>query len=212
MSEPKPTLRLALLISGGGSTMTNIARHIAGGELHATIALVIASNDTAASTGIERAGQLGLPVEIVIRKQFADTAAFSDRVWSLIREAKADLVILGGFLSLLNIPDDYRHRVMNIHPALLPDFGGKGMFGHHVHEAVIKSGVKESGCTVHFADNQYDHGPIILQRRCPVLPTDTPDDLARRVMAEERIAYPHAIELFAQGKIAVKDNHVIIVN
>ncbi|MFA7237107.1 MAG: phosphoribosylglycinamide formyltransferase, partial [Phycisphaeraceae bacterium] len=177
MSEPKPTLgplRLAVLISGGGSTMTNIARHIAEGELHAVISLVVASNDTAASTGIERAKQLGLPVEIVIRKQFPDTASFSDRVWSLIREAKADLVVLGGFLSLLNIPDDYRHKVMNIHPALLPDFGGKGMFGHHVHEAVIQSGAKESGCTVHFADNQYDHGPVILQRRCPVLPTDTP--------------------------------------
>lgn len=189
--------------------MTNIARHIAEGELHATIALVIASNDTAASTGIERAKQLGLLVEIVSRKQFTDTASFSDRVWSLIRDAKADLVILGGFLCLLNIPDDYRHKVMNIHPALLPDFGGKGMFGHHVHEAVIQSGVKESGCTVHFADNQYDHGPVILQRRCPVLPTDTPDDLARRVMAEERIAYPQAIELFAQGKLIVKNNRVI---
>lgn len=189
--------------------MTNIARHIAEGELHAVISLVIASNDTAASTGIERAKQLGLPVQIVIRKQFADTASFSDRVWSLIRDAKADLVILGGFLCLLNIPDDYRHKVMNIHPALLPDFGGKGMFGHHVHEAVIQSGAKESGCTVHFADNQYDHGPVILQRRCPVLPTDTPDDLARRVMAEERIAYPQAIELFAQGKLIVKNNRVI---
>lgn len=190
--------------------MTNIAQHIAGGKLHASIELVIASNTTAASAGIERAKNLGVRLEIVPRKQFPDTASFSQRIWSLVREVKADLVVLGGFLSLLHIPGDYRHKVMNIHPALLPDFGGKGMWGHHVHEAVIAAGAKESGCTVHFADNEYDNGPIILQRRCPVLPDDTPDDLAGRVMAEERIAYPQAIELFAQGRIKVENEQVMI--
>ena len=118
--------------------------------------------------------------------------------------------MLAGFLSLLKIPDDYLGRVMNIHPALLPKFGGQGMYGHHVHEAVLAAGEQESGCTVHFADNQYDHGPVILQRRCPVKSDDTPDSLADRVMAEEREAYPQAIQMYAEGRVKHVDGQAII--
>jgi formyltetrahydrofolate-dependent phosphoribosylglycinamide formyltransferase len=196
MSLPIPT-KLAVLISGGGSTMVNLEEQIRAGKLKAKIVQVIAS--TPKATGIQKAQNLGLPVELIARKQFGDSASFSERVWSTIRASGADLVCLAGFLSLLHIPDDFQGRVINIHPALLPKFGGHGMWGHHVHEAVLQAGEKESGCTVHYATNEYDTGPIILQRHCPVLPGDTPDTLAARVMAEERIAYPEAIRMLQRG-------------
>lgn len=196
-------LRIAGLISGGGSTVLNLQDCINNGTLNAEIVCVICSNDHAA--GIERLQKRGIPVHVVNRKQFKDTDSFSDQIWQHIRSSKADLVCLAGFLSLLHIPDDYLGRVMNIHPALLPAYGGKGMYGHHVHEAVIEAGEKESGCTVHFANNEYDTGPIILQRQCPVLPDDTPDTLAERVMSEERKAYPEAIRLFAAGQVQMNE-------
>jgi len=183
--------RLAVLISGGGTTMTNLANRIDDGSLDATIALVLASNQNAA--GLDRAATRGLPTKIVHRKQYDSTVAFSQAMFDQIREAKADLVCLAGFLSLLEIPDDYEDRVLNIHPALLPSFGGQGMYGHHVHEAVIERGCKVSGCTVHLANNRYDSGPILVQKCCEVLPNDTADTLARRVFELECEAYPQAI-------------------
>ncbi|MBI1370853.1 MAG: phosphoribosylglycinamide formyltransferase [Planctomycetes bacterium] len=193
-SRTDAPLRMAMLISGGGRTMLNIADRIDAGKLNATIELVIASRPDAA--GIERAKQRGLHVELVARKQFADVQAFSDAIWSLVRPHHIDLVCLAGFLSLLRIPDDFAGRVMNIHPALLPQYGGKGMYGHHVHEAVVANHETETGCTVHLCDNIYDHGPVLVQRRCPVLPTDTPDDVAARVFEQECLAYPEAIQKF----------------
>lgn len=179
--------------------MVNLHEQIRAGKLDARITLVIAS--TPKATGIQKARALGLPVELVARKDFDGVDAFSQRVWSLVRAAGVDLVCLAGFLSLLRIPDDYLGRVVNIHPALLPKFGGQGMWGHHVHEAVLAAGEAHSGCTVHFATNEYDTGPTILQRTCPVLPGDTPDALAARVMAEERIAYPEAIGMLQRGEV-----------
>jgi phosphoribosylglycinamide formyltransferase 1 len=146
--------------------------------------------------GVQRARNLGLPCHVVARKDAPSVAAFSDDIFRHIREAKADLVCLAGFLSLLEIPPDFSGRVINIHPALLPSFGGKGMHGHHVHEAVLKAGCKVSGCTVHLADQTYDTGRILVQRCCPVLDTDTPDTLAKRVFEQECIAYPEAIRMF----------------
>ena len=116
-----------------------------------------------------------------------------------------------GFLQLIEVPDEFLGRVMNIHPALIPAFCGKGYYGHHVHEAVLAYGAKVSGCTVHFADNEYDHGPIILQRPVPVLDDDTADALAARVCAAECEAYPEAIGLFAQGRLSVEGRRVRIV-
>src|SRR5262245_7485954 len=115
---------------------------------------------------------------------------------------------MGGFLKLWTIPERWRGRVMNIHPALLPSFGGKGMHGRHVHEAVLAAGCKVSGCTVHFVDATYDTGPIILQRTCPVLEDDTLESLAGRVFEEEKLAYPEAIRLFAEGRLSVEDRRV----
>lgn len=208
-SEPtsaSPPLRLGVLISGGGTTLQNFIARIDAGELNAEIAVVIASSSQCA--GIERAKQAGLRTEDVSRGAFADVRSFSDAIFGILRDADVQLVTLAGFLTLIHIPDDFRHRVMNIHPALIPAFCGKGYFGHKVHEAVLERGVKITGCTVHFADNQYDHGPIILQRPVPVLDGDTPDTLAARVFEAECEAYPEAVRLFAAGKLEVVGNRV----
>ncbi len=196
--SPQQPLRLAILLSGGGRTMLNLASEIAAGRLHAQIVCVISSR--ADAPGIARARELNLPVHIVERKHFPTPEAFSDALWTIIRAANTQLVCLAGFLSLLTIPPDYHRRVINIHPALLPAHGGKGMFGHHVHQAVLAAGDSETGCTVHYCDNRYDTGPIILQRRCPVLPHDTPDTLAARVFEEECKAYPEAIRMLQRWR------------
>jgi phosphoribosylglycinamide formyltransferase 1 len=193
-------IRLAVLLSGGGTTLQNLVDRIGAGRLEAQIVQVISSR--ADAFGVERAKKANLPVAIVTRKECANAAEFSQRVFDLVRRSQADLVCMAGFLQLLPIPADFRRRVLNIHPALLPDFGGKGMYGHHVHEAVLKSGAKTSGCTVHFADNEYDHGPIILQKTVPVLAGDTPDTLAARVFEQECEAYPEAIKLVAERRVA----------
>jgi phosphoribosylglycinamide formyltransferase 1 len=208
-SEDRPApapIRLGVLISGGGTTLQNFLAKIAAGELDATIAVVIASGSGCG--GIEKARQAGLRTEVVSRGSFVDAADFSDAVFGVLRDADVQLVTLAGFLTLIHIPDDFRHRVLNIHPALIPAFCGKGFFGHKVHEAVLERGAKITGCTVHFADNQYDHGPIILQRPVPVLDGDTPDTLAGRVFAAECEAYPEAVRLFAAGKLEVVGNRV----
>ncbi len=206
-AAPKP-LRLAVLISGGGTTMVNLAERATAQEparrLHAQISVVIASNDTAAAKGIARAHDLKLPTFVVPRKCYDSTESFSAHVFGLIRDAGAELVCLCGFLSLLRIPDDYADKVINIHPALLPAFGGKGMHGHHVHEAVLAQGCKLTGCTVHFADQTYDTGPILVQRSCPVLEDDSPETLAARVFEQECEAYPQAINLIAAGRVTIE--------
>lgn len=181
---PSP-LRLGVLISGSGRTLVNFAERIASGRLDAEIACVISDRDGVA--GIERARELDLPCLV---------EADADRTFAELRRCRVELVCLAGYLRLLRIPDDFAGRVINIHPALLPEFGGKGFWGHHVHEAVLATGRRESGCTVHLCDDRYDTGPILLQRRVPVLPGDTPDALAARVFAAECDAYPEAIELW----------------
>ncbi len=201
-SKEKP-IRLGVLISGGGTTLINILKDINQGLLNAEVAVVISSRTTV--TGIEKAKNAGLDVKIIRTKDYPDIDEFSKRIEEELVAANVDLVIQGGWLCLWKIPARYEHRVMNIHPALLPSFGGKGMWGHHVHEAVLKAGCKVSGCTVHFCTNEYDEGPIIVQRTCEVENDDTPDTLAARVFEQECIAYPEAISLFAAGKLSVEN-------
>src|SRR5262249_18634731 len=160
-------------------TLQNLIDEIRAGRLRAEIVQVIASKPRIGA--IERAETAGIPVAVVSRKIAQNLSSFSASVFDPIREKRADLVILGGFLSLIEIPDDYHHRVINIHPALIPAFSGQGFHGRVVHQAAIDAGVKVSGCTVHFADAQYDTGPIILQRPVPVLDGDTVETLAARV-------------------------------
>lgn len=202
-------ISLAVLLSGSGTTLQNLIDEIAAGTLHATIPIVIASRP--GLTGSYRATKNGIPNVVVDRKQFATVAEFSREVFRHVDAADVNLVCLAGWLCLLDLPDRYAHKAMNIHPALLPSFGGKGMYGAKVHEAVIDQGCKVSGCTVHFLDNGYDTGPIIVQRTCPVLDDDTPVSLAHRVFGEEKIAYPEAIRLFQQGRLRIEGRRVRVM-
>ncbi|MCX8065169.1 MAG: phosphoribosylglycinamide formyltransferase [Candidatus Hydrogenedentes bacterium] len=202
-------IRLAILLSGSGTTLQNLIDHINDGKLDATISIVISSKPNA--YGLIRAQQNKIPTAIVSPKNYPDFKTFNEALWKTIRQYPVDLVVLAGFLSLIEVPPDFTNRIMNIHPALIPAFCGKGMYGHHVHEAVIKSGVKITGCTVHFVDEQYDHGPIILQEAVPVFEDDTPETLAERVQAKEREIYPKAIQLFAEGRLKVEGNKVKIL-
>jgi len=204
----KAPIRLGVLISGGGTTLMNILEYIKQGLLNAQIPLVISSRSTV--TGVEKAKAVGLNVKIIRRKDYPQIDDFSKRIEQELADANVDLVVQAGWLCLWKIPPRYENRVMNIHPALLPSFGGKGMWGHHVHEAVLKAGCKVSGCTVHFCTNEYDKGPIIVQRCCEVMESDTPETLAARVFQQECIAYPEAIRLFHQGRLLVKDGKVVI--
>lgn len=206
MPKAKP-LRVAVLLSGGGTTLENIIGEIASARLPATICLVLSSRRDA--YGLTRAENHGIPTAVVPSCQFKrDWNAMSEALNQALEPFEPDLIVLAGFMCLYRIPPRYQGKVMNIHPALIPAFCGKNLYGHHVHEAVIDSGVKVSGCTVHFVDNEYDHGPIITQRTVPVLDDDTPDSLAARVFEQECIAYPRAIRLFAEGKLRIEGNRV----
>ncbi|KPK83679.1 MAG: phosphoribosylglycinamide formyltransferase [Phycisphaerae bacterium SM23_33] len=200
-------IRLGVLLSGGGRTLLNILEYIKAGKLPAQVAVVLASRDC---KGVERARAAGLEVHVVPYKEMPDLETYSARLVGLLDAARVDLVCLAGFLSFWRIPDRYLGRVMNIHPALLPRFGGEGMYGHRVHEAVLAAGCKVSGCTVHFVNNEYDAGPIIVQKAVPVLEGDTPDTLAARVFEQECVAYPEAIRLFAEGRVKI-DGSVVHV-
>ena len=201
-------INLAILISGGVTTLQNLVDKISAGNLKARVQVVVSSNSKA--FGLERARRHNSPTAVVRRKDFADDDSFSEAINAELGRYPVDLVVLGGFLKFWKIPPKYEGRVMNIHPALIPAFCGQDFYGHHVHEAVLASGVKVSGCTVHFADNAYDHGPIIIQRTVPVLDNDTPDTLAKRVFEQECIAYPEAIRLFAEGRLKVEGRRVRI--
>lgn len=199
-------LGLAVLISGGGSTMANLAEAIAAGSLAAEIRLVVSSRQGAA--GIEKARARGLPVEVLPRRLYAEADRFdADRYTAaligILEPRRIDLVVLGGFMSRLGPALFERYPVVNVHPALLPRFGGKGMYGRHVHEAVLAAGEVRSGCTVHFVDPEYDHGPILSRREVEVRPGDTPELLAERVQAVERELYPEAIGWIAAGRVRI---------
>jgi phosphoribosylglycinamide formyltransferase-1 len=199
MSMKIQPLKLAVLLSGSGTTLMNLVEKIESGKLNATISLVIGSR--ANLKGIERAQAANLPTIIIDPRE--NPTGFSQNIFSAIDQVKVDLVCLAGWLCLLDIPSEYEGRILNIHPSLLPSFGGKGMYGLKVHQAVLDRGCTISGCTVHLVDNQYDHGPILLQRACPVLQTDTAATLAARVFEEEKIAYIDAIGLM-QARIDTK--------
>jgi formyltetrahydrofolate-dependent phosphoribosylglycinamide formyltransferase len=202
------TVRLAVLLSGGGTTLQNILDHIGRGELDARVCCVISSRQKA--YGLDRARKHDIPALAIPFKDYADSAEFNRVLWQEIRAHNVDLVALAGFMSLLEVPADFHNRIINVHPALIPSFCGQGMYGHHVHEAVLDAGVKVTGATVHFVDEHYDHGPIILQGAVPVLDADTPDTLAERVQAKERELYPEAIRLFGAGRLRVEGNRVRI--
>lgn len=188
-------LKLAVLISGSGRTLKNFIDLAAAGKLPVDIRLVISSS--AKAGGLNYAKDSGIPTLVARRTGGQSNDEYSRQIFQPCRQANVDYVCMAGFLKHVLIPPDFDSRVLNIHPALLPAFGGKGMYGHHVHAAVLESGTRISGCTVHFADNEYDHGPIIYQEQVPVLDDDTPDTLAARVFEAEKRAYPHVLRKLA---------------
>lgn len=205
-------VKLAVLISGSGRTLKNFIDLAAEGDLPVEIKLVVSS--TAKASGLKFAEEAGIPTRIVRRGDFPDGPAgnkpFGDAIFAACRDAGVDYVAMAGFLKLAPVPDDFAGRVLNIHPALIPAFCGHGMYGHHVHQAVLEYGARVTGCTVHFVDNQYDHGPIIWQQPVPVFDDDTPDTLAARVFEAEKEAYPHVLRLLAAGRIQLDGRRMTI--
>jgi formyltetrahydrofolate-dependent phosphoribosylglycinamide formyltransferase len=202
-------LRLGVLVSGSGTTLQNFLDREKAGTLDAEVACVVSSEPKVGA--IERAKAAKKPCAVVPWSRDVGIENFSAKITRVLDRERVDLVVMAGFLRLYRFPQDYLWRVMNIHPALLPSFGGKGMYGHHVHEAVAKSGAKVTGCTVHFADYAYDRGPIIVQSTCPVRFEDTPETIAARVFELEKEAYPEAVGLFARRKLKVKDGRVQVL-
>jgi len=180
------TMRIAVALSGRGSNLEALHRAL---EEDGAAQIVVVLSDRPDAGGLERARQWGIATEVLPNPN-------DGAVWiALLRRYAVDLVVLAGYVKLVpsNVIAAFRGRIINVHPALLPAFGGKGMYGRHVHEAVLAYGAKVSGCTVHFADNEYDHGPIVMKETVPVLPGDTASDLAARVFALECDLYPRAI-------------------
>lgn len=186
----KSLARLAVFLSGGGRSLANLMRAIAQGELGARIVLAVASKEC---PGAEQARAAGVPT-LVMPGEIA-----GGDLEAVLRKHGAEWVVLAGYLKKLAIPSGFEGRVVNIHPALLPRFGGTGMFGRRVHEAVLAAGAKESGCTVHLCDDLYDHGPIVLQEKVQVVAGDTPESLAARVFEAECRAYPRALAMLIDG-------------
>ncbi len=197
---------VAVLISGGGTTLKNLLQWHSRSALNVDFRVVISSNDRAG--GIDFAKQANIPVKVVRRKDFENPNAHSEAVFSILRQNRVKLVVMGGYLEHLLIPSDFEYRVINIHPSLIPAFCGKGFYGLRVHQAVLDFGAKLSGCTVHYVDNQYDHGPIIAQRSCEVLDLDSPETLQRRVFELECQLYPEVIEAIVRDRVSIDGRHV----
>ncbi len=189
--------------------MQNLICRQQAGELDVDFRLVVSSNPNAG--GLDFAREASIPTQIIERSHSQSPEHFSLAIFDACRDARAELVVMGGFLKHVLIPDDFAGRVMNIHPALIPAFCGKGFYGLRVHQAVLDYGAKISGCTVHFVDNQYDHGPIVLQHTVDVLDDDTPESLAQRVFAAECVAYPEAIRLYGAGRLQIKGRCVRVL-
>ena len=201
-------LPIAVWISGGGTTLRNLLKKIELGFLQVDIKLVIASKASAA--GLQYARKAGVP-ELVVRKgDYEKPEDYCEAMFAPCREAGVKYVVMAGFLKHVLIPADFENRVVNIHPSLIPAFCGQGMYGHYVHDAVVAYGAKITGCTVHFVDNEFDHGPIILQRTVSIQPEDRSDDVAARVFEAECEAYPTALQWLSAGRIQVHDRKVVI--
>ncbi|MFH1422424.1 MAG: phosphoribosylglycinamide formyltransferase [Planctomycetota bacterium] len=201
-------IKLGVLISGSGTTLQNYIDCIKAGTLNADIACLVSSSEKA--YGLVRAKENNIPAVTIARKQYDTVEKFSEVIFKYLKEHGVELVTLAGYLKLIKLPEKWRDKVMNIHPALIPAFSGEGWYGIKVHTAVVERGVKITGCTVHFVDNVYDNGPIIIQKAIPVFHTDTPEDVQKRVFEQEKIAYIEAINLFAAGRITISGKKVCI--
>jgi len=205
-------MNIAVFASGRGSNLMAILKAIEEGKLKARVVVVISNNSSAGA--LEIAHSKGIDALHISRRQFSSDREYADKILSELRKRNVELVVLAGYMKKIpaEVVSEYRNRILNIHPALLPSFGGQGMYGINVHKAVIESGVKITGVTVHIVDEEYDHGPIVLQRAVEVKDDDTPETLAERVLKVEHEVYPEAIRLFVEGKVNVFGRKVIIKN
>lgn len=203
--------RIAVLCSGGGSNLQAIIDSVEAGRIDGEIVLVLANASKAYA--LERAKNHGIPCEFVSKKQAGSSEAFNDILLEKLQQAKADLVVLAGYLPIVGaqVVRAFEHRIINIHPALIPSFCGVGMYGHYVHEAVLEYGAKISGATTHFVDEEVDHGGVIMQKSVPVLEGDTPETLAARVLTVEHEILPETVRLFCAGKLGVDGRHVHVL-
>ena len=202
-----PKFKIAVLISGGGTTLRNLIEKRDAGLLDVDIALVISSKPDAG--GLQFARQAAIDFEVFDHQEFNKPEAISERIFAACRDAQIDLVVMGGFLRKVVIPDDFANRVVNIHPSLIPAFCGKGMYGMRVHRAVVEKGSPVSGCTVHFVDNQFDHGPIIAQESVSV-GDSTAEQLQQLVFLAECDLYPKVIGFIARGEVKVVGDEVVV--
>ena len=200
-----------MLCSGGGTNLQALIDAVEAGPIDGQIVLVLANASKAYA--LERARQHGIPAAFVSKKQAGSDEAFNDVILDKLRAAGAELVVLAGYLPIVGrqIVRAYEHRIINIHPALIPAFCGPGRYGHHVHEAVLAAGATISGATTHFVDEQVDNGGVILQRSVPVLEGDTPETLAARVLTVEHEILPESVRLFCAGKLGVDGRHVHVL-
>ena len=205
------SVRIAVLCSGGGTNLQALIDAQEAGHIDGEIVLVLSTASKAYA--LERARRHGIETRFVSKKQAGSDAAFNDAILAELRRVGAELVVLAGYLPIVGaqVVRAYEHRIINIHPALIPAFCGPGMYGHHVHEAVLAYGAKISGATTHFVDEQVDHGGVIMQASVPVLEGDTPDTLAARVLTVEHRILPESVRLFCAGKLGVDGRRVHVL-
>ncbi|MDR0306648.1 MAG: phosphoribosylglycinamide formyltransferase [Chitinispirillales bacterium] len=202
-------LRCAVFASGGGSNFQALLDRRTKGDLHVDFVLMIGNNSKAAA--FDRARSNNIPALHLAPSHFDDEESYAQALTDALVEAKVELIVLAGYMKKFpsRIVKEYHNRIVNIHPALLPAFGGKGMYGINVHKAVLEYGAKVSGITVHFVDEEYDHGPVIMQAAVPVLDDDNVETLAARVLEAEHQNYWVAVEAIAQGQIRVIGREVV---
>jgi len=198
--------KIAVFVSGGGSNFKAIHHQIQKREIPGEIVLVISNNPNCGA--IEYANENSIPIIIINAVQYPNPHTRDEFLIETCLKAEIDLICLAGYMKMLPpaFVKQYENKILNIHPGLLPEFGGKGFFGMRVHEAVINSGKRESGATVHFVDEIYDHGPIILQKKVEVLETDTAESLAARILKLEHELFPEVVKAFCENKIIMANN------
>ena len=203
-------LALGIFASGRGSNFQAVLKAIQEKRLDAEIRLLLSNNADAGA--ITTANENNIPVTVISSRDFSSRHLFVDAMLSVLNQHGVQLITLAGYMKKIptEIISAYRNRIVNIHPALLPSFGGKGMYGHHVHEAVMEQGCKVTGVTVHVVDEVYDHGPIVAQRCVPVEENDTAETLAARVLKVEHQLYPEVLQLFASGRVEIKERRAIV--
>jgi len=201
-------INIAVWISGGGTTLANIVDCVTAETLDVEVRLVVSSGSNV--RGLEIARAAAIETQVVLRSKFTTPEEYSAEMFRRCREMDVDYVVMAGFLKHVLIPSDFTNRVVNIHPSLIPAFCGKGMYGCRVHQAVVEAGVSQSGCTIHFVDNEFDHGPVIYQQIVPVAVDDTSEDVRARVFVAECEAYPKVLRWLAAGRISVNGSVVTV--